>query len=355
MENNLEHSGKSKIEDSEKPVLLTGGAGFIGSYLTEYLQQLNIPVLVLDNLSTGMLTNLSSSVIETSFVLGDVADYSLVRNIVKNCSMVIHLASVVGMKAVLNNPLGVVETNINATKVLVEECSRNGIPFIFFSTSAVYGDINNSSINKKETDLVHTFGFHPISLYVEAKKIAETICEVFRKNYGLKYLIVRPFNIIGPRQTSAYGMVVPTFVRAALKGEYLPIHGDGKQSRTFSDVRLAVKLLWSLIKNQDSYNQIFNLATTTQEISIIELALMVCRLAKVNAKYNFIPYEIDFDKNFIDIKTRSPHLDKLKAYTEKWDYTNLEDTLLDIIESERQKLSVKKTPCLQEGYNANKV
>jgi UDP-glucose 4-epimerase len=166
---------------------------------------------------------------------------------------------------------------------------------------------------------------------------------------------VRPFNIIGPRQTSAYGMVVPTFVRAALKGEYLPIHGDGKQSRTFSDVRLAVKLLWSLIKNQDSYNQIFNLATTTQEISIIELALMVCRLAKVNAKYNFIPYEIDFDKNFIDIKMRSPHLDKLKAYTEKWNYTNLEDTLLDIIESERQKLSVKKTHCLQEGYKANKV
>lgn len=252
------------------------------------------------------------------------------------------------MKAVLANPLAVVDTNISATKILAEACSENNIPFIYFSTSAVYGDINNFSINKKETDLVHTFGFHPVSLYVEAKMTAETICEVFRIKYGLKYIIVRPFNIIGPRQTSAYGMVVPTFVRAALKGEYLPIYGDGKQSRTFSDVRLAVKLLWSLIQNENSYNQIFNLATTNQEISIFELALMVCKLAEVKAQYKFIPYEIDFDENYIDIKKRSPYLDKLKAYTKMWDYTNLEDTLLDIIEFERQKMSGIKTTCFQK-------
>ena len=335
----MSYLSKWENQTSAKRVLITGGAGFIGSHFTEFLNDLNIDVLVLDNLSTGSLENLPLSIVENDFIFGDVADPELLSSIIKECSIVIHFASVVGMKAVIKNPTGVIDTNINAVKKLAELCSQNSIPLICISSSAVYGGNAHSHVFIKETDPVHALGLHPASLYEESKLVAESICEIYRQTNGLKYIIVRPFNLIGPRQTSSYGMVVPTFIKAAINGTKLPIHGDGTQSRTFSDVRLAVKLLWRLIQNEDCYNKIFNLATTEQEISILNLADMICRLTGENVEYKFVPYEDDFGINYKDIQKRSPNLDKLKAYTGSWTFTSLGDTLIDIIEYERQRLT----------------
>lgn len=320
---------------TNKPILVTGGAGFIGSHLIDFFDARKIYYLVLDNLSAGSTQNIPTAVSKNQFIDGDVKDIELVRDLISSSSMVIHLACTVGVRNVMANPLETIETNVNSLRQIAYYCSVKKIPLIFFSTSLVY----SSSVEKRdyfneELDL-HGLGFHPVSIYVSAKKTGELICEYYREQMGLKYIIVRPFNMIGIRQKSESGMVIPSFIKSALYTRTIDIYGNGKQTRTFSDVKTAVKLLWELIILQSSYNQIYNLATTDHSVTILELAEMIKRLLNDQVEINFVPIDQIYGDSYRDVEHRAPSLEKLKTKVPVWEEKSLKEILKEIIEYEK--------------------
>lgn len=318
-----------------KSVLVTGGAGFVGHHLVSFLLKKNFHVCVIDNLSTGSKNNLDLSNSNLEFHQHDVCYKELLKNLINKSDLVIHLAAVVGLKNVISNPLLTLEVNINSTKLIASECAKLKVPLVFFSSSAVYS-CNNDKKHYSENSVIHNFGLNNFSLYAETKIISETLCEVFRKSYGLKYLILRPFNLIGTGQTSDYGMVVPNFIKRSLAVKPINIYGNGFQLRTFSDVDEAIEILWQLVDNAECYNQIFNLATNTNSITILALADMICRISNSNLKYEFTPYEKIYGENFVDSNDRKPSLEKLQQFSQLNNAMTLEHTLKKIYEYEKQ-------------------
>lgn len=320
---------------TNKPILVTGGAGFIGSHLIDFFDAGKINYLVLDNLSAGITQNIPSAVSKNQFINGDVKDIELVRDLISSSSMVIHLACTVGVRNVMANPLETIETNVNSLRQIAYYCSVKKIPLIFFSTSLVYSSpFEKRDLCKEEVEL-HGLGFHPVSIYVSAKKTGELICEYYKERMGLQYLIIRPFNMIGIRQKSESGMVVPSFIKSALYRRRIDIYGNGKQTRTFSDVKTAVKLLWELIIRENSYNQIFNLATTEHSVTILELADIIKRLLNDDIKINFIPIDRVYGASYRDVEFRTPSLQKLKGHISVCEEKNLKDILKEIVEYEK--------------------
>jgi len=319
-----------------KSVLITGGAGFIGSHLIDLLDKDNIEYKVLDNLSTGSTENIPTAISKNCFIQGDVKNYSLLEELIKSASSVVHMACNVGVKNVLANPLETIETNINSLKHIAYYCSVNKIPLVFFSTSLVYSSFVEKKVLFSEEEQIHGLGFHPVSIYVSSKKMGELICEYYREQMGLKYIIVRPFNMIGIRQQSESGMVVPSFIRSALKYKTINVFGSGNQTRSFSDVKTAVKLLWDIIRKANFYGQIFNLATTEKSIPIIELAKMIMEILNEPIKINFISISQVYGDSYRDVEFRSPSLAKLKQHISGWEDRDLKEILKEIIEYERQ-------------------
>lgn len=319
---------------NHKSVLITGGAGFIGSHIVDLLESKSVKYKVVDNLSGGSTDNIPVAVSNGSFVQGDVNDYQLMKKLVAESSMVLHLASVVGVKNVITNPLATIDTNINSLKYICEKCSENKIPLIFFSSSLVYPSVDGNNGFFSEDEETHGLGFHPVSVYVSAKKIGELVCEYYKERHGLNYIILRPFNIIGIRQNGNSGMVVPSFIKSALTNKAINVYGSGQQTRSFSDVRLAVRLLWDIIQNKNSYGQIFNLATTDKSITILELARLVIRLSNKPVKINFIPMSEVYGEAYKDVENRSPSLAKLRQHLQYWEESEIETILKEIIEYE---------------------
>lgn len=318
-----------------KPILITGGAGFIGSHLIDFFNQQKINYIVLDNLSAGSTKNIPIAISKNQFIKGDVKDELLIKELINLSSMVIHLASTVGVKNVLANPLEVIETNVNSLHKIAQCCSTQKIPLIFFSTSLVYSSsFEKRDIFNEEVEL-HGLGFHPVSIYVSAKKTGELICEYYKERMGLQYLIIRPFNMIGIRQQSESGMVVPSFIKSALKSRTISIYGNGTQTRSFSNVKTAVKLLWELIIRETSYNQIFNLATTEHSITILELAEIIKSLLNDDIKINFIPIDRVYGASYRDVEFRNPSLQKLKRHISVCEENNLKEILREIVEYEK--------------------
>lgn len=320
----------------KKTILVTGGAGFIGSHLIDLFEEVKIGYKVLDNLSSGSINNIPSAVSKNLFVRGNVSDNTLVQELINSSSCVIHLACTVGVKNVLDNPLESIETNINALRNIAHNCSINNIPLVFFSTSLVYSPQKEHKELFTEADNTNTLGFHPVSMYVYSKKIGELICDYFNRTMNLNYIIIRPFNVFGIRQRSDSGMVVPSFIRSAISKGEIDIYGDGSQTRTFSDVKTAVRLLWEIIQNEKSYGQIFNLATTEKSTSILELAELIKGILNEPIKINFIPINKVYGDTYRDIKFRSPSLVKLKKSATAWEERELRETLKEIIEYEKR-------------------
>lgn len=322
-----------------KPILVTGGAGFIGSHLIDFFDEKKINYLILDNLSSGSIDNIPIAVSKNQFIKGDVKDEDLMRELICSSSFVIHLACIVGVKNVLANPLETIETSVNSLRKIAHYCSIEKIPLIFFSTSLVYSlSVENKDFFNEEFEL-HGLGFHPVSIYVSTKKIGELICEYYREKMGLKYIIIRPFNMIGTRQKSESGMVVPSFIESAMTNKTINIYGNGRQTRTFSDVKIAVKLLWELIIRENSYNQIYNLATTENSITILELAEKIKSLLHNDIKLNFVPIDEVYGSSYRDVDFRSPSLAKLKKIIPDWKNRKLEEILKEVIDYEIQKTS----------------
>lgn len=290
---------------------ITGGAGFIGSHLTEYLLAAGDEVAVLDNLSTGSLDNLSGVMNHPGFrfVEGTILDRSAVDSVIAGADRVFHLAAAVGVKLIVEDPLTSLRTNIHGTEVVLDATRDAGAVLLLASTSEVYGKNTSDSLSE-ESDRILGSALKSRWTYAAAKGIDEAFAYAYWKEYGLRAAIVRLFNTVGPRQTGRYGMVVPNLVGQAQRGEPLTVFGDGRQTRCFSSVTDVVPALVRLAEHPEAYGKAFNLGGT-REISILELAERVVELLDSPSPISLIPYEQAYAAGYEDMRRRVP--DNTKA------------------------------------------
>lgn len=296
-------------------VLVTGGAGFIGSHLAEELLRRGYEVWALDDLSTGSLDNLRTFERHPSFrfLEGTVMDASLVHGLVAQCERVFHLAAAVGVKYVLANPLRSLLTNIRGTEVVLEACQEHGRKCMVASSSEVYG--KGASVPFSEDDDRLMGPTHKLRWsYAAGKAVDECIAQAYFQQHGLPVVIVRCFNTCGPRQSPAYGMVIPNMVERALNGQPIQVFGDGKQSRCFSAVQDVVRGLLLLMDSRDAEGEVFNVGSD-EETTIHELAQHIRRLCQSDSEIAFVPYEQVYGRSFEDMRRRVPDLQKIRRFT----------------------------------------
>ena len=289
---------------------ITGGAGFIGSHLTEYLLAAGDEVAVLDDLSTGSLENLRGVLDHPRFrfVEGTILDRAAVDSVVAGADRVFHLAAAVGVKLIVEDPLTSLRTNIHGTEVVLDATLAAGAVLLLASTSEVYGKNTSDSLSE-EADRILGSALKSRWTYAAAKGIDEAFAYAYWKQYGLRAAIVRLFNTVGP-QTGRYGMVVPNLVGQAQRGEPLTVFGDGQQTRCFSYVADVVPALVRLAEHPDAYGKAFNLGGT-QEVSILDLAKRVVQLLDSPSTISLIPYEQAYASGYEDMRRRVP--DNTKA------------------------------------------
>ena len=297
-------------------VLITGGAGFIGSHLAEaYLEQ-GDEVYLIDDLSTGSLENIKPFTEDPRykdrlFVHTDtILNHDIMLELVGTCDVVFHLAAAVGVRYILENPLKSIRINIQGTEKILELCSKFKKKVLITSSSEVYGKHVHAPL--VETDNI-VYG--PSSKfrwsYAASKLMDEFTALAYYRTNGLKVIIARLFNTVGPRQTGAYGMVIPRLVSQALQNQPLTVYGDGKQSRTFTYVKDVVSALTDLMAHEDSVGEVFNVGGT-EEITINDLAEKIIAQAGSTAAIEHVPYEKAFEKDFEDMQRRVPGIEKIQ-------------------------------------------
>jgi UDP-glucose 4-epimerase len=315
--------------------LVTGGAGFIGSHLAERLLKDEQEVKAIDNLSTGSLKNIESfkNKPKFDFVEGDVRDGGLMETLVEQSDVVFHLAAAVGVKLIADRPVHTIETNIGGTEVVLNVANKFGKKILIASSSEVYGK-NEAVPFREEDDFV--LGRTSLSRwsYACSKAIDEFLGLAFYQQYGLGVVIGRFFNTIGPRQTGQYGMVVPRFVKRALKGERLLIYGTGRQSRCFCYVEDLVDAVLGLMNYEEAAGKVYNIGST-EEIAIEELADKIIEMTGNKSKKEFISYEEAYGRPIEDMMRRVPSLERIKKTLGWGPKTSLTETLEIIIENFR--------------------
>ena len=319
--------------------LITGGAGFIGSHLAETLLNVGWSVQIIDDLSTGSIDNVNhlKENPHFSYVLDNVMNRSLMMELVDRADLVFHLAAAVGVRLIVEQPVRTIETNIKATELVLELCARKSKPILLISTSEVYGKSERAKFNE-EDDLILGPTSRARWCYAASKIIDEFLAKAYYKENGLPTVVVRIFNTIGPRQTGQYGMVVPRFVRQAVRGEPITVYGDGKQQRSFTSVNDVVAAIVKLIQNPKAFGEVFNIGHT-KEISIIELASMVKEMTGSTSKIVFVPYDEAYEEGFEDMRRRVPDLSKIEALIGYKPSINLPELLSRIIAHERQSFA----------------
>jgi UDP-glucose 4-epimerase len=292
--------------------LITGGAGFIGSHLAEQLLERGSSVVILDDLSTGRIENLSHlrGHDRLQIVRDSVENESTVNMLMAQCDSVFHLASAVGVQLIVDEPVRTIRTTIHGTEVVLEAANRFGRPVLITSSSEVYGKGARVPFSE-EDDVVMGPTRHSRWCYAYAKGIDEFLGLAYHKQYGLPVTIVRLFNTVGPRQVGMYGMVLPRFVSAALAGKPLQVYGDGKQTRCFCHVSDVVAAIIALQTSPKNAGQVFNLGSD-QEISITALARRVIDICKSESAIESISYEKAYGQAFDDLARRVPRLDRIK-------------------------------------------
>lgn len=315
--------------------LITGGAGFIGSHLAERLLKLGYSVTVIDNLVTGRRENLEHLRDDSGleFIEDTVLNQDRMRSLVPKHDVVFHLAAAVGVKWIIENPLLSIHTNIRATEIVLDAAAPTGTPVLIASTSEVYGKNTSSALREDDDSII---GSTQITrwLYANTKATDEFLALAYHRDVGLPVVIARFFNTVGPRQTGRYGMVVPRFVRQALHHEPITIHGDGLQTRCFTDVRDSVRAIVELMETPAAAGQVFNVGNP-REITIRRLAEMVVAQADSRSALHFVPYSEAYPAGFEDMRRRVPCVDKLRRYL-GWSPTiSLEENLERIIAWER--------------------
>ena len=295
--------------------LITGGAGFIGSHLSERLLDRGDHVVLLDNLSTGSMDNIRhlKSFDRMQYHLDNIENKQLVAELVDDADAVIHLAAAVGVKLIVESPVRTIETNVNGTQMILEAANKKKKLVLTASTSEVYGKNTNVPFHE-DADLVLGPTTKGRWSYAASKALDEFLALSYWKEKQLPVIVVRFFNTVGPRQTGRYGMVLPNFVKSALDNTPIQVYGDGKQSRCFCDVRDTVESLLRLIDTPKSIGEVVNIGNT-EEVSIEGLANLVKQRTGSRSAIEYIPYDKAYEPGFEDMMRRVPCVDKLEALT----------------------------------------
>jgi len=296
-------------------VLVTGGAGFIGSHLVERLLADGKAVAVIDDLSTGSLNNLRAVMNHPglSVVESKISNCRQLTQLVTGAEAIYHLAAAVGVELVVRSPIHVIQTNLHETEVLLDAAAGRAVPVLLASTSEVYGKSQKPAFSE-EDDLLIGPPWQARWSYACSKLMDEFLALAYAKERSLPVTIARLFNTVGPRQTGRYGMVLPRFIAAARKGLPLQVHGDGEQSRCFCYVGDTVESLVRLQNCPAARGQIFNIGST-EEITISNLAKTVIEILGSNSAVELVPYSQAYEPGFDDMRRRKPMIDKLAATT----------------------------------------
>jgi UDP-glucose 4-epimerase len=308
--------------------LITGGAGFIGSHLTEKLIARGDQVIVLDNLSTGSASNLSEIKNKFKFEKGNILDKVIIDRLVAESDYVVHLAAALGVLSIINKPLDSLITNVQGSEIVLEACDKYKKPVVVASTSEIYGKNEKMPLNEEDDRIIG----HPLKSrwsYSEAKAVDESLAYFYYLENKLPIRIVRFFNTFGPRQVGHYGMVVPRFVSAALKNEPLSVYGSGDQIRCFCHVYDAVRSLLLVMDSDKAVGEVFNVGNN-QQISIMGLAKKVIEITGSNSSIEKIAYEKAYPEGFEDMQRRVPDISKIKRVLGWTPEINLDQIIKDI-------------------------
>jgi UDP-glucose 4-epimerase len=318
-------------------ILVTGGAGFVGSHLVDALVAQERSVVVLDDLSTGREDNIEQGLAggQVSLVEGSTLDEELVDRLMGECDGCFHLASAVGVQLVVSNPLRSLLSNVRGTDNVMTAAARHDTRLLFTSTSEVYGK-NSSGALDEEADRVIGSPFKARWCYETSKAFGECLAHSYHRDQGAPMTVVRLFNTVGPRQTGRYGMVVPTFVRQALDQQPLTVYGDGSQTRCFSHVTDTVHGLVRLFDEPESLGRVFNIGSST-EIPIVELARRVLDHTGSDSPIRLVPYDDAYDKGFEELGRRKPNTTAIRELTGWEPLLTVDDAIRDVVAFERTR------------------
>lgn len=315
--------------------LVTGGAGFVGSHIVDMLVGRGDSVLILDDLSTGRLANiehvLDSDAVK--FLEGSVLDAALVDQCMSSVDRCLHLASAVGVQLVVSRPLDTLQRNIRGNDIVISSAAEHDRPLLFASTSEIYGK-NSQGALSEDSDRVLGSPFMSRWSYSTAKAYGEALAAAYAREKDSHNIVVRLFNTVGPRQTGAYGMVLPRFVRQALAGDDLTVYGNGTQSRCFGHVADVVHAISMLLDNELARGEVFNIGNPV-EIPIVELARRVTERAESNSKLRLVPYDEAYDAGFEELGRRVPDASALQRLTGWTPMRTVDDAIDDVIAYER--------------------
>ena len=320
-------------------IFITGGAGFLGSHLAERLVTLGHDVLVLDDLSTGRMTNLADLVGHSRFAyrIGSVTDRPLVAELVDLADVTVHLAAAVGVRLIVERPVHTIETNVHGTEVVLACAAKKGKRVVLASTSEVYGKGTKVPFSE-EDDLTLGATHHSRWAYACSKALDEWLALAYWRERRVPVTICRFFNTVGPRQTGRYGMVLPTLAAQALRGEPLTVFGSGEQTRCFAHVADVVECVVRLMMTPAAIGQVFNIGTA-REVTINRLAEMVRDLAKSVSTIVRISYDEAYAEGFEDMQRRVPDCSKLSRAIDFTPTTPLEAIIADVILDQRARLA----------------
>jgi UDP-glucose 4-epimerase len=318
-------------------ILITGGAGFVGSHLADKLISEGHEITVIDDLSTGRYSNIAHLEENRSFrlIIDTVLNAKLMEELIRETERVYHMASAVGVRLIMEQPVKTIETIFHGTDVVLGRCAKYRKRVLIPSTSEVYGK-GISVPFKEEDDLLTGATDKHRWAYACAKTLDEFLALAHYKETRLPVVVARLFNTVGPRQTGQYGMVVPRFVQSALKNEPIEIHGDGTQSRCFAHVTDVVEGLTKMIETPACFGQVINLGTDS-EVTINELAEKAIALTGSRSELSYVPYSEVYGEGFEDMRRRVPSLDKARRFVGYKPTRTLDDVINDVANEFRQE------------------
>jgi UDP-glucose 4-epimerase len=320
--------------------LITGGAGFIGSHLSDLLISQGHKVHVLDDLSTGAIANIRHLKGDPDFeyTIGSADSHTVIAELVDDADIVVHLAAAVGVSLVVDSPVRAIETNVHCTEVVLKHANKKKKPVLIASTSEVYGK-SQALPFKEDGDMQMGATDKGRWAYACSKAIDEFLAMAYWRERGLPTIVVRLFNTVGPRQTGSYGMVVPRLVGQALADDPLTIYGNGRQTRCFCHVADVVEALFALMTEESAYGNVFNVGATS-EVSILDLGQRIIEATDSASDISLIPYNEAYGEGFEDMYRRVPDITKVQRLIDWAPTRSLEDIIRDVVAYQHGSLPV---------------